>query len=124
VPLPAFRRLKYPEHFPSVRLIKFKPTSCSGDVLHVTILIGKMLHVTKGDFTMPTSVALRVQKRRTALRMAGLRPIQIWVPDTRGTGFAAECLRQSALAAKSDLADTDMMNFIDEALDDVDGWNA
>lgn len=64
---------------------------------------------------MPTSVALRVQKRRTALRMAGLRPVQIWVPDTRGIGFAAECQRQSALAAKSDLTDTDMMNFIDEA---------
>jgi hypothetical protein len=93
-------------------------------VLHVPILLGKMLHVTNGDCIMPTSVALRVQKRRTALRMAGLRPIQIWVPDTRGAGFAAECQRQSALAAKSDLADTDMMSFIDEALDDVDGWNA
>ena len=26
--------------------------------------------------------------------------------------------------SKSDLADTDMMNFIDEALIDVDGWHA
>lgn len=32
---------------------------------------------------------------RTALRKAGLRPITIWVPDTRRKGFAEECRRQS-----------------------------
>ena len=31
---------------------------------------------------MPTPVSERVQKRRDALRAAGLRPVQIWVPDT------------------------------------------
>jgi L-alanine-DL-glutamate epimerase-like enolase superfamily enzyme len=75
--------------------------------------------MTKEDRTMPTLVAPRVQKRRTALRMAGLRSVQIWVPDTIGTGFTAECQRQSALAAKSDLADTDLMNFIDDVLNDT-----
>ncbi len=30
-----------------------------------------------------THVNVRVQKHRTALRMAGLRLVQIWVPDTR-----------------------------------------
>ncbi|TLY99625.1 MAG: DUF3018 family protein [Gammaproteobacteria bacterium] len=30
-----------------------------------------------------TRVAQRVQKHRKALRAAGLRPIQIWVPDVR-----------------------------------------
>ena len=40
---------------------------------------------------MAMSVAQRVQKRRNALRMAGLRPVQIWVPDTRRPGFEAEC---------------------------------
>lgn len=33
-------------------------------------------------------------RRRHKLRAAGLRPMQIWVPDTRAPGFAAECLRQ------------------------------
>jgi hypothetical protein len=39
----------------------------------------------------------RVQKHRNALRAAGLRPIEIWVPDTRRAGFAEECRRQSLL---------------------------
>lgn len=64
----------------------------------------------------------RVQKYRDALRMAGLRPVQIWVPDTRRPDFAAECRRQSRLAAKADMGDTDMQLFMDEALGDVDGW--
>jgi len=73
---------------------------------------------------MATPVAERVQKRRTALRMAGLRPVQIWVPDTRRPDFAAECHRQSKLAAQADLVDVGMMEFMDAALADVDGWTA
>lgn len=45
-------------------------------------------------------VNARVAKRRAALRKAGLRPVQIWVPDTKRRGFAAECARQSRLLAK------------------------
>lgn len=73
---------------------------------------------------MATPVSARVQKRRDALRMAGLRPIQIWVPDTRRPGFAAECRRQSKLAAQADMADVEMMDFMDQALSDADGWTA
>ncbi|HHP3382593.1 TPA: antitoxin MazE family protein [Salmonella enterica subsp. enterica serovar Muenchen] len=40
-------------------------------------------------------INLRVQKHRNALREAGLRPVQIWVPDTRKPGFIDECRRQS-----------------------------
>ncbi|MGL4487809.1 MAG: antitoxin MazE-like protein, partial [Yersinia sp. (in: enterobacteria)] len=29
------------------------------------------------------SIAQRVQKHRDELRKAGLRPVQIWVPDSR-----------------------------------------
>ena len=68
------------------------------------------------------NVNARVQKHRDALRMAGLRPVQIWVPDTRRPDFAAECRRQSLLAAQADRADTDLQDFMDEALTDVDGW--
>jgi len=64
----------------------------------------------------------RVQKHREALRMAGLRPVQIWVPDTRRPGFEQECRRQSLLASQADKADTDLQQFMDEALADVDGW--
>ena len=37
----------------------------------------------------------RVQSHRNRLRAAGLKPIQIWVPDPKAPGFAAECRRQS-----------------------------
>ena len=69
-----------------------------------------------------TQVNARVQKHRDALRKAGLRPVQIWVPDTRRPGFAEECRRQSRLAAQADMADTDMQHFMDEALAEIDGW--
>ena len=45
--------------------------------------------------TERNSTIERVRKHRAALRAAGLRPVQIWVPDTRRRGFAAECRRQS-----------------------------
>ena len=73
---------------------------------------------------MATPVAVRVQKRRSALRMAGLRPVQIWVPDTRRPDFAAECKRQSNLASQADMADVDLLGFMDEALSDMVGWAA
>lgn len=73
---------------------------------------------------MATPVAVRVQKRRAALRMAGLRPIQIWVPDTRRPDFAAECKRQSDLASQADRTDAEILGFMDEALSDIDGWTA
>lgn len=69
-----------------------------------------------------THVNVRVQKYRDALRMAGLRPVQIWVPDTRRPDFVQECRRQSQLASQADLADKDMAHFMDAALDDLDGW--
>lgn len=70
--------------------------------------------------TMPVNA--RVQKRRNALRMAGLRPVQIWVPDTRLPNFAEECRRQCLLVAQADSTDTAMQQLMDEALAGVDGW--
>ena len=68
------------------------------------------------------SVARRVKKHRDALRAAGLRPVQIWVPDTRTPGFADACRRQTALAAASDRADPDLARFVDAALEDLGTW--
>ncbi len=70
---------------------------------------------------MPTPVSQRVRKRRVALRAAGLRPIQIWVPDDRRPGFAEECRRQSRIVAEADAADRDLDAFMDAALVDLDG---
>jgi hypothetical protein len=50
---------------------------------------------------------------RRRLRRKGLRPVQIWVPDTRAEGFAAECRRQARLAARS-AQEKRVLDFISE----------
>jgi hypothetical protein len=71
---------------------------------------------------MRTSTAERVQKHRDTLRAAGLRPVQIWVPDTRKLEFAAECQRQVALLA-NDPVEAELLNWMEAASDD-EGWTA
>jgi hypothetical protein len=74
---------------------------------------------------MPTPVNERVKKRREAMRAAGLRPVQIWVPDSRRAGFAEECRRQSRLVAKADARDAALAQDTDAALADIfDGDDA
>ncbi len=72
---------------------------------------------------MSSSSAKRVQKHRAALRAAGLRPVQIWVPDTRVPGFAEEYRRQGALAAAADREDEGLEEFMDAALVDLLAMN-
>jgi hypothetical protein len=69
---------------------------------------------------MVTPIRQRVQKRRDALRASGLRPIQIWVPDTRRPGFAAESRRQPLVVAEADAAERELQVFLDAALLDLD----
>ena len=57
-----------------------------------------------------------------ALRVAGLRPVQIWVPDTRLPGFAAECKRQSGLGNVSDQANTALQELLEHDFPGSDGW--
>ena len=68
---------------------------------------------------MPTTVSDRTPDP-DALRAAGLRLIQIWVPDARRSGFAEECRRQSAIVAEADLADRDLSDFMDSALREME----
>ena len=60
----------------------------------------------------------RVRAYRDRLRKQGLRPIQLWVPDTRSPDFAAEAHRQSLLAARSRHAEDDQA-FIDSISDEL-----
>lgn len=71
---------------------------------------------------MPVPISERVQKRREALRAAGLRPVQIWVPDTRQPDFVIECRRQATLVAAADRKDGDLSDFMDADLTDLDDW--
>ena len=65
-----------------------------------------------------------VKKYRDTLRMAGLRPVQLWVPDTSRPGFEEECLRQSQLVAASEQTDSATHQLLHNALADTDGWTA
>ncbi len=58
----------------------------------------------------------RVRAYRDRLRQQGLRPIQIWVPDTRSPEFAAEAHRQSLMVARSPHAEDDQA-FVDSISD-------
>jgi hypothetical protein len=69
---------------------------------------------------MGTPTAQRVQKHRDGLRAAGMRLVQIWVPDTRREDFALECRRQSRLL-QGDVHETETLNWL-EAVSDTDGW--
>lgn len=69
---------------------------------------------------MKANTSARVQQHRAALRKAGLRPVQIWVPDTRRAGFAEECRRQSQLL-KNDAPEQEDTNWLEVAAD-REGW--
>jgi hypothetical protein len=69
---------------------------------------------------MVASVSERVGRYRTNLREAGLRPVQIWVPDTRRPGFANECRRQSSLL-KADPQEQEVLDWIEQVAD-TEGW--
>lgn len=66
----------------------------------------------------------RVSRHRAKMRESGMRPIQIWVPDTRLPKFADECRKQSALAATADRKDAGLIDFMDAALSDIGEWGA
>ena len=70
---------------------------------------------------MPTTRSTsreKVRAHRTRLRKAGLRPVQIWVPDVRSTSFAQAAHRQSLAVAKSSHAKRDQ-SFVDA----ISAWN-
>jgi len=62
-----------------------------------------------------------VRRYRDRMRRAGLRLVQLWLPDTRAPGFAGECRRQSRAAAKDRRAEDEAMTWIDETRD-TDAW--
>lgn len=71
---------------------------------------------TRARSTVRTPAAQRVQKHRNALRAAGLRPIQIWVPDVRSKSFATQARRQCVAIAKSPQEQDDLA-FIESLAD-------
>jgi hypothetical protein len=58
-----------------------------------------------------------MQNYRQRMRAAGLRPVQIWVPDTRAPDFLAICERQARAVAAGDPAGDEIMQFVEEVSD-------
>ena len=56
---------------------------------------------------------------RDRLKARGLRPLVLWVPDTRRPGFAAEIARQLALV-EADQDDRETLDLIEAAADWAD----
>lgn len=69
---------------------------------------------------MPQSERQRAQTYRGRMRSLGLRPVQIWVPDTTRPGFEAEVRRQVALL-RDQPEEAEALELID-ALQDTRGW--
>lgn len=76
-----------------------------------------MLH----DMSKAAAARKTVQRYRDRMRESGLRLVQVWLPDTRARGFAAECRRQSLAAKKVIRSEREAMALV-EALGDTDGW--
>src|SRR3546814_13529378 len=63
----------------------------------------------------------KVDRHRQRMRAAGFRPVQFWVPDTRGADLA-ERVRQHCLTLKGDPAELAALRFVEEAAAQVAGW--
>ncbi|MCG5242203.1 antitoxin MazE family protein [Azospirillum doebereinerae] len=60
----------------------------------------------------------RVRQHREQLRAQGLRPVQIWVPDTRVPGFKETARRQCLAINEADRRDG-TMEFLESIQDDL-----
>lgn len=60
-----------------------------------------------------------VNDYRARMRKAGLRLMQIWVPDTSAPGFREECRRQSALVSADVEHENEVLDWIEAATVDL-----
>ncbi|WP_026379534.1 antitoxin MazE family protein [Afifella pfennigii] len=58
--------------------------------------------------------AERVKSYRERMRTRGLRPVQLWLPDTSAPGFKERVRRQSAAIAASP-GEKEMLDFVEAA---------
>lgn len=68
------------------------------------------------------SSARRVSKHRENLRAQGLKPVQIWVYDTKDPEFRAR-VKSWSLSLKDSAHEREIMDWI-EAAQDSEGWEA
>jgi hypothetical protein len=61
------------------------------------------------------------ERHRAKLRAAGLRPLQIWVHDTRTPAISEQLARQCH-KLKHDPAEREIIEFVEEAAAQTEGW--
>ena len=69
---------------------------------------------------MALTTAEKTARYRDKMRAAGLRPVQIWVPDTRSGALAKEARRQSLLVSKAD--ESDLLDELEAAAAETEDW--
>ncbi|MHC1724874.1 MAG: antitoxin MazE family protein [Syntrophobacteraceae bacterium] len=69
---------------------------------------------------MAMSTSEKTAKYRERLRAQGLRPVQIWVPDTRSKILAEEVRRQSLRVGGK--GESDLMDEPDMNAAQTEGW--
>jgi hypothetical protein len=67
----------------------------------------------------PAPPPKRMANYRQRMRAAGLRPVQIWVPDSLGPDFAEKCRPQARAVAASDPAGDEITRFMVDAFDSL-----
>jgi hypothetical protein len=65
----------------------------------------------------------KMQDYRERLRAQGLRPLQVWVPDTRDPRVRRR-IRRQARALFRQPADAEIDRLLDTNLADIEGWTA
>lgn len=69
---------------------------------------------------MGSTITQRVRKHREQLRAAGLKPVQLWLPDTNSETFRKKCAQES-LSLANDPHEAEILAWIAEGAD-TDGW--
>lgn len=59
----------------------------------------------------------KMKKYRDKMRASGLRPVQIWIPDTRSARFAKEAKKQSLSVSAATYSENEALNFIEGIAD-------
>jgi hypothetical protein len=74
----------------------------------------------------PKLTAAAMQRYRDRMRAQGLRPVQMWVPDTRSPAFIESLRRQALLVARKEGKPSPARHAIDVFLEQQDdsGWTA
>jgi Protein of unknown function (DUF3018) len=115
------RRIESKNNKPAITRTFYIPANQTG-LHHSCVTCNNGCMASRSDLRerKPTPGNERVRKHRSSLRTRGLRPVQIWIPDTRLPGFAAKA-RRECLALRKDAQEKDTLNFIEQAMD-YSGW--